>query len=101
MGRFNTPNAASFKSGTLVKHFKRELEGASGHAYIYKIIGVAEHTETGEDLMIYKKVYSNKIYARPLSMFMSKVDKVKYPTVKQEYRFEELTEEDYLDYYGG
>lgn len=46
--------------------------------------------QSSEDLVIYKPLYPFKfpIVARPKSMFASKVDKVKYPDVEQEYRFE-------------
>ena len=73
--------------GKLVKHFKGKC---------YLILGIAEHTETGEDLVMYKAMYGDyKKYVRPIDMFLSKVDKVKYPDAKQKYRMEfiELTEE--------
>ena len=66
--------------GRLVRHFK-------GNFYLF--IDVAEHTEINEKLAIYKALYGEyRIHARPLDMFLSKVDKEKYPDADQEYRFE-------------
>ena len=63
--------------GALYKHFKGN---------VYKVIEIAKHSENGELMVIYER--DGIVWARPYEMFISKVDKVKYPDVKQEYRFE-------------
>lgn len=90
----NNEASNAFAPGDIVRHFKRELlsieELKNDPAkYLYQIICVAENTETGEELMIYRAIYGDKkTYARPLDMFMSKVDTEEYPKSTQTYRFE-------------
>lgn len=82
-----------FQSGDLVQHFKRELVDTSQdpNAYLYEIVGTATHSETREDLMIYRACYGDQgLFARPLSMFMAEVDRSKYPDIQQVYRFEKV-----------
>jgi hypothetical protein len=84
------------KVGDIVQHFKREvLFDKNNQLYLYKILEIAEHTETGEKLVIYQALYDSDamgihfgVFARPFDMFMSEVDRDKYPDIKQKYRFE-------------
>lgn len=77
--------------GDLVQHFKREWVSAESQEYLYMILAFAQHTENGEKLVIYQAIYPPyKTCARPYAMFMSEVDREKYPDVKQKYRFEKV-----------
>lgn len=67
------------KAGQMYKHFK---------GTIHKVICIAKHSETGEDMVVYTHEDNNEIWARPIDMFLSEVDHEKYPDVKQKYRFE-------------
>ena len=66
--------------GELYRHFKGGL---------YRIVTIAQHTETSEGLVIYRSEEDpSKVWARPVVNFLSPVDKVKYPDATQDMRFE-------------
>ena len=83
---------AEFRTGDVVRHFKRETlsqEDLLANKYLYKIIGVATHSESREKMMVYQAMYDDLgMYVRPYDMFMSEVDHEKYPDIRQQYRFE-------------
>lgn len=77
--------------GDIVQHFKREWVSTDTSEYLYKVLAFAQHTETGERLVIYQGLYAPfKVCARPYAMFMSEVDRRKYPDIRQKYRFEKV-----------
>lgn len=80
------------KRNDIVIHFKNELDShAPLTRFMYKIVAVdVLHTETGEDMIVYQSLADGKVYARPSSMFLSDVDKTKYPSIKTRYRFTKL-----------
>lgn len=61
----------------------------------YQILAIAKHAEDATEQVVYQALYPPfTIYVRPLSLFMSEVDREKYPSVTQRYRFELISDEE-------
>lgn len=54
---------------------------------MYRVLSTATHTETGEKLVICRDENSGKVWAQPYEMFVSPVDREKYPDANQKWRF--------------
>ena len=66
--------------GRVYRHFK-------GDYYLGE--DVAKDSETGEEYVVYRKLYGDgSLWLRPKDMFLSLVDREKYPDCQQIYRFE-------------
>ncbi|MCF0223285.1 MAG: GNAT family N-acetyltransferase [Fibrobacter sp.] len=68
--------------GKIYRHFKN---------LYYIVEGVAKHSETLDEYVIYRKLYGDgSRWIREKSMFLSEVNHEKYPDVSEKYRFELL-----------
>lgn len=69
------------KTKRLYRHFKGNF---------YYVHDIAEHTETGEQFVVYQALYGdNKMYVRPLDMFREEIDETREDNItNQKYRFE-------------
>ena len=66
--------------GDVVRHFKGNR---------YEILHIAKDSETTEEVVVYRALYGEGgVWVRPLAMFLSPVDREKYPNATQTYRFE-------------
>jgi hypothetical protein len=66
--------------GKIFRHFKGDL---------YLLLDIAKHSETGEELVIYKALYGDcGVFARPYAMFNEEVPEDKVNPTGQRYRFE-------------
>ena len=68
----------------IYKHFKNKY---------YIVEDVAYHSETQEEYVVYRRLYGdNSLWIRAKNMFLSPVERKKYPSVDQKWRFELVDE---------
>lgn len=68
--------------GQKYKHFKGK---------IVEVVAISQDTEMPGQFIVVYKDKDRYLWHRPLGMFLSEVDHVKYPDVTQKYRFELIT----------
>lgn len=72
--------------GRYYRHFK--------FGKLVKVLGVSQDTENPGAYSVVYCCADGKIWHRPYSMFVSEVDREKYPDAKQKYRFELVEDKD-------
>ena len=73
----------------LLHHVYRHFKGG-----LYLVEDVARHSETEEEYVVYRKLYGDRsLWIRPKAMFLSPVDREKYPDAMQEFRFKPVDAE--------
>ena len=86
-----------FQPGDIIRHFKRDLElfeNPYNTKYLYKVLAIAKHTETEEDMLVYQAMYPPfGVFVRPMSMVNEKVPLERYSDdqkakIKNTYRLE-------------
>lgn len=86
--RMVSQQTANFYKESMVGKRYRHFKGG-----IYIVTDIAVHSETDGIMVVYKSFKDPTLtWVRPLEMFLSEVDKEKYPDVKQEMRFEQLSD---------
>ena len=85
--KMNAQKTANFYKESMVGKRYRHFKGG-----IYIVTDIAVHSETERMMVAYKSFNEPTLtWVRPFDMFISEVDKEKYPDVKQEMRFEQLS----------
>lgn len=72
-------NDRNVMAGKVYRHFK-------GHTV--KVLHISQDTEAPGQFCVVYECEDGSVWSRPYGMFVSDVDHVKYPDVKQKYRFE-------------
>ena len=68
------------KINGIYRHFKGDY---------YIVLDIANCSETKNKYVVYRQLYGEgSLWIRPIEMFLSEVDRKKYPDVEQKYRFE-------------
>lgn len=72
-------NDRNVTAGQVYRHFK-------GHTV--KVLHISQDTEAPGQFYVVYECEDGAIWSRPYGMFVSEVDREKYPNAKQKYRFE-------------